>query len=429
MVFNKKGVDEMKKRVISIFMTIILISVLLGGCSSKTKVGTEQSIKTIKFATFYSDKDQGGIYKDIARDFEKTNKEIKVEVVTDYGNEDKIKEAYSNKGNIDIIGIKRNQFMEYAKSGVISDISNMIDTNQYDKKLYKISLAYGNYNGKNYGIGDLPMSMEWFYNPKIFTNNHLTVPTNLKQLLLTAKKLKAKKLIPVGIGAIDGWTISTLFGMITAQTTGISEFTNNYGGDMTAFKKISNISKAFGVFSKLSGNAILTNSEEINYKQSVQDFINGKTAILPTGSWATELIDTTKSSDFNYSVLDNLELTENPISQNSVTCGEVLTIPNNSKNSKEAEAFLKYLYSDEVQKKFVEKGYISSLISANSSENETKKLILKHIAAANDNSIMLMDNLESSMLESMTMVLKDVLQGRVKPNDAWDRTLKFTFQR
>lgn len=424
-----KGVENMRKRLISIVILIVFATLLFGGCGSKKKASEEET-KTIKFATFYSDKDQGGIYKDIAREFEKTNKDIKVKVETDFGNEDKIKEAYSQKGDFDIIGIKRNQLIEYAKSGLLSDMTKVIEENKLDKKLYKISLAYGSYNGTYYGIGDLPMSIEWFYNTEIFRKEKLEEPTNLNKLLTISKELKAKKIIPIGIGAMDGWTVSSLFGMISAQTSGINEFTSNYGADIDTFKKITSINTAFSVFSKLAGNAIPTNSDEVNYKQSVQDFVNGKTAILPVGSWVIELIDQIKPAGFKYSVFKNdVRFVNNPVSAYSASAGEVLTIPANSKNSKEAEKFIKYLYSDEVQKRFTDKGYISALISANKTEDETKKEILNHLASADNNSIMLMDNLNPTMLDSLTMVLKDELQSRVKPNEAWGRVLKFTYQR
>lgn len=421
----------MKKRIISLLIILVFCGVLFEGCSGGSKgESSEESKKTIKFATFYSDKDQGAIYKDLAKDFEKSNKDIKVEVVTDFGNDDKLKEAYTGKGEFDIIGIKRNQLIEYAKSGLLKDASDMIDSNQLNKKLYKICLAYGEYNGKAYGIGDLPMSMEWFYNPGIFTRNKLKEPSTLKDLIAVSQKLKAQKLIPIGIGAIDGWTLTSFFGLITAQTSGVNEFTTNYGSDINAFKKITSVNNAFAIFSKLSGTAILTNSDEVNYKQSVQDFVNGKTAILPAGSWAVELIDQIKPSGFNYGIIkNNISFTPAPRSLYSATAGEVLTIPSNSKNSKEAEKFLNFIFSDEAQKKFMEKGYISPVIKANIAENDVKKQILKHIEMADGNSIMLIDNLDPVMLESLTMVLKDELQGRVKSSEAWGRVLRLTYQR
>lgn len=419
----------MKKHFICKLIIIILISSFFGGCSQKGK-GSEKNIKTIKFATFYPEKEQGGIYKEIGKEFEKENKDIKIEITTDFGNEEKVKEAVSQKSDYDIIGVKRNQLIEFAKSGFVSEMSNTIEQNRLDKDLYKICLAYGSYNGKTYGIGDMPMSIEYFYNSEIFKRNKLKEPTNLKKLIDVCKKLKSKKIIPIGVGAIDGWTLASFLGMITAQTTGINELTSYYGSDSNSFGKISSMNTAFNIFGKLSGSCILKNSDEINYKQSVQDFVNGKTGILPAGSWAVELIDSIKPSGFNYKVFQNgVALTNNPISMYSASGGQILTMPSSSKNSKEVNKFIKFLFSEKIQKKFTEKGYTSSLISANTPQSDVKKQIINHIEAADSNSIMLMDNLEPTMLESMTMVLKDVLQGRIKPNEAWSRVLKFTFER
>jgi raffinose/stachyose/melibiose transport system substrate-binding protein len=166
----------MKCKLVGLIIIIFSIS-LIGGCSSKPKK-TEEAKKVIKFATFYSEKDKGGIYEEIAKDYEKLNKNIKVEVTTDFSDESKIRKAITQKNEYDIIGIKRNQVIEFAKSGLIKDMSTTISENNFEKKLYKISLAYGSYNGKTYGIGDMPLSMEWFYNTDLFARNKLKEQRN-----------------------------------------------------------------------------------------------------------------------------------------------------------------------------------------------------------------------------------------------------------
>lgn len=418
----------MKKKVFAIIMIFIILSVM-GGCSAKNK-GKSESIKTIKFGIMYPDKDQGSIYKDIAKDYEKlNNNNIKIDIITDYGDQDKIKTSLTQTGDMDIIGMKRTAVIDYAKQGLLLDISKLINDNDYNSKLYKIDLAYGEYNGKNYGIGDLPMSMEWFYNPNILEKYGINQPINLDDLLKTSKILKEKGIIPVGLGAIDGFTVSSLFGMITAGTTGSEDFTNAYGAQMNVFKSIKGVNTAFKIFGKLSGTAILTNSEEINYRQSVQDFVNGKSAFLPAGSWATALINQIKPNGFSYDCLStNISLTDNPFSLYSASAGQVLTIAGNSKNAEEAEKFIKYIMSDESQKKFTQKGYKSALKSTNTSSNSVDSTILNHIEAADINSVMLMDNIDNIMLDSLTAVLKDELGGRIKAADAWSRVLKNTYK-
>lgn len=417
------------KKSVCLLLTLILLLSILGGCSSK-KSGKSQSVKTLNMGIIYSDKDQGSVYKDIAKDYEKLNKDnIKVNIVTDYGDQDKIKASLTQTGAIDIIGMKRDALLDYSKQGVLHDLSTFVNDSGFTTKLYNISLAYGEYDGKNYGIGDLPMSMEWFYNPDLLSKYGLKEPANLDDLLKISKTIKSVGLIPVGLGAIDGFTVSSLFGMITASTTGSSELTNDFGSQMDTFKNINGMNSAFKIFGKLCGSAILTNSDEINYRQSVQDFVNGKSAFLPAGSFACSLINQIKPNGFNYKCLSSgIALSQNPISLYSVSGGQILTIAGNSKNTGEAEKFLKFLMSEDEQKKFTEKGYVSSLKSANSSQNEIGNNILNHIEASDMNSIMLMDNIDSTMLSSLEMVLKDELAGRVKPTDAWSKVLKSTYK-
>jgi ABC-type glycerol-3-phosphate transport system substrate-binding protein len=418
----------MRKKLPWMIIILFSISITIGGCSPKTKK-IEENKKIIKFATFYPDKDKGEIYKEIAKEFEKINKNIKVEVTTDFGEDSKIRTAVTDKYQYDIIGIKRNLVIEFAKSGLIKDISDIIKENRLDKNLYKISLAYGNYNGKSYGIGDMPMSMEWFYNTGIFERNKLAEPANLKELQALIRKLNNKKFIPIDIGAIDGWTLNSFFGMIACQTTNVNEFVADYGTDSKSYGRITGMNTAFEIFGKLAGSGIKKNSDEINYKQSILDFVNGKAAILPAWSYTVDQIDKSKSSGFKYNVFkNNVALTASPISLYSASAGQVISIPSNSKNAKEASMFIKYLFSEEGQKKFAEKGYTTPLISGNNAENDVKKQILNHIEAADNNSMTIVDNIEPTMLQSLTMVLKDILQGRTKPKDAWNRVIKSTFQ-
>jgi ABC-type glycerol-3-phosphate transport system substrate-binding protein len=119
---------------------------------------------------------------------------------------------------------------------------------------------------------------------------------------------------------------------------------------------------------------------------------------------------------------------ENPVSVFSATAGQVLAITANSKNKKEAKEFLQYIYSEEAQKIITDKGYYSSLITANTGDTSVRRMIISHLEMADDDSIMIYDNLEPKMLENLTRILQDVLEGRVKSSEAWDRVLKLTYQ-
>jgi len=419
------------KKHISIFIVAVLIALqLLTGCSGKDKKGETSKKGTVRFTTFYSSKEQGALYKELAKEFEKQHKGIKVEVITDYGDDESIKESISKKGDIDIVGLRRDQVIDYAKSGFITDLSDFVEKNELSRKLYKVSLAYGKYNGKVYGIGDMPMTMEWFYNVDIFKKYGLKEPDNLAQLKDICSKLKAKKVTPLEVGAMDGWTLSTLFGMITAQTTGVSELTSNYGSDESAFKSLPGITDAFKIYGDIAKSCIPSNSIDINYRASVDDFVKGKAAILPAMSHTMELIEKIKPSSFQYSVFEMpVKFVETPVSNISASGGQVIAIPSNSKNRKEAETFIEFLASEDAQKIITDKGYISPMISANSSENKVKSQILSHMEMADDNSIMIVDNLDLKMSENVGKVLQDILEGHIKAAEGWNRVLKLTFKK
>lgn len=422
------GGKIMRKTINILLIGILVFSIGITGCSSSKKKGEKKSDKnTINFTTFYSADEQGAVYKEIADAFQK-KEGIKVEVTTDYS-DDKIKEALSEKGGVDIIGLRRDQVIEYSKSGFITDLSDFIEEKGLSQKLYNISLAYGKYNGKTYGIGDMPITLEWFYNIDMLKKYDIQEPSNLDDLISISKKLKSKNIIPVEVGAMDGWTLATLFGSITSQTTGISDLTSSYGGDAKAFEDIPGMKEAFTIFGKLSSNSIPKNSIDINYRQSVDDFINGKVTFLPTISSTANLIEQIKPSGLNYQVLETpISFVEKPISKVSVSAGQVIALPANSKKSKDAQKFLEFLFSEEAQKIITEKGYMSSLITANNKEIKVKGQIASHLEMSNDNSIFLIDNLETKMAENTVKILQDILEGRLKGSEGWSRTLKLTFQ-
>lgn len=418
------------KRYLSLSLIVTLIvSLILSGCSNKDNKQGAKGKTTIKVATLYSEKEQGSAYKEIAKKFEESNPDIKIEIINDYADETKIKETLSKSGDIDVLGIKRNQVIEFARSGLIADLSQVMEEDQLEKKLYKISQGYGKYNGKVYGIGDMPMVIEWFYNADMFNRLGLKEPTNLKELKNVCSKLKNNNITPIAIGAMDEWTLGMLFGMISAQTSGIIELTSHYGSDAQSYKDVKGIKNAFSIYGELINSSIPKSNADINYRQSIDDFVKGKVAILPAGSWVTQIIDEIKPSGFHYKTFEQgVDFVENPVSKYSASAGQVLVLSSKSKNSKEAQKFISYLFSEEAQKIFVEKGYISSLMAANSDDSTVKRQILAHIEQTDDNSVMIIDNLEPKIAENTTRVLQDMLEGRVKASEAWDRILKITFK-
>ncbi|CDF57777.1 ABC transporter substrate-binding protein [Thermobrachium celere] len=416
------------KRLISFFISVLLIF-MFSGCGLMNKKQEEKT--KIKFATFYSQKSEEKIvevYKKIIEEYKKKNDKVEIELVTEYADENKIKNDVAS-GEVDLIGLKRGQIIEFAKAGMLTDLTQFFSEKELDKKIYDASLGYGLYNDKIYGFNDMPLTMEFFYNVDLFKKYNLQEPKTLNELFDVCKKLKSKGIVPMEVGALDNWTLSILFSQINAQTTGSIEVTAKYNTDKNGYQTLMGIDKSFDVYEKLIKNALAKGSLDINYRQSVDDFIKGKTAILPAGAWAQKLIDEIKPANFNYSVFtEPLKFIDEPISMFAAAGGQTIAVPQKSKNAKEVQAFLEYLLSEEAQKKFVEAGYISPLKSANSNDNEIQDKLLNHLNSTDKNSILFIDNIPSKMLDVLSKILYDMFEGRVKANEAWDKVLKMTYQ-
>lgn len=416
------------KRILSLIISVMCLFAF-SSCSAFKK--KEESKVKIKFATFYSDKSEEKLvasYKKIIEEYKKKNDKVEIEFVTEFGDDNKIKESLQN-GDVDLIGLKRQQVIEFAKSGMLEDLTAFFQEKELDKKLYGASIGYGLYNDKIYGYNDMPLTMEFFYNVDILKKHNISEPKNLNELLVAASKLKSKGITPIEVGALDNWTLALLFSQINAQTTGSIEVTSKFNTDKNGYLSVKDINKSFEVYSQLFQKAISKGSFDINYRQSVDDFVKGKVAILPAGAWAHKLIDEIKPTNFNYSVLkEPLKFVEEPISLIASAGGQTIVVPQKSSYKKETMAFLEHLLSDEAQKVFVEAGYISPLASSNSNDNELQNKLLNHLNMTDKNSVIFMDNLPIKMADTLTRVLLDVAEGRVKANEAWNRIIKLTFQ-
>lgn len=430
MFFLCGGVNYLRK-IEYILIVLLTAAIICSGCNkSKNNTPSDKSTVNIKIGVFYAEDEQGKVYKNLAKAYMEENPGSKVEVVYNYSNKDEISKALSSEGGIDVIGLTRSQLIEYSKSGYLKDISSLSNEMDYDNILYPICLSYGSYNGKLYGIGDMPMTMEWFYNKDIFDKYNLSVPKNYNELKTLCKTLKSKGIIPVSLGGMDGWTTSLLLGTITAQTAGSSDLTSNYGSDKKAFSSIDAIYDSFDILGDIFSNCIDDDCGKINYIQSIKDFANGDAAILPALSTTKATIDDMKSKGLSYGVFDNgVAFSNNPKSKYSASAAQILAIPTNSLKQDDAMEFIKFVFSEKGQSIFTDNKFIAPLKSVNNEGNDINKAILSHLEATNDDSIMFYDNISPDMLSNADTVLANVADGIVDTDDAWNKILNLTFSK
>lgn len=418
----------MKKRFTCIAV-LASVMLLISSCGNNKKVEDitpDNTAVTLTFSTFYEEGVQADAYKEIIKTFEATHDNIKINLqsgAVEYDN--KINSALSSGKGPDIIGLQRSRILEYAKQGKLKDITSWVESQGLKDKLYGVSTGYGKYNGKYYGIGDFPQSIEWFYNVDLFKKAGVEEPKNLDELISACSKLKRYVKSPIMIGAKDPWAVNTFFGIITSQTVDADSITKAFAdNDKSQFADLEGTNEAVdAVYKLLKAGAINNSLTNYDYAASIDAFVKGRTAILPMGSWSIEKIEKMKPKGFKYKAFDNPVLfSSNPNSEYAGTSVQVISINAKSKHQKEAMEFLSYLFSEEAQRIFADKNGISSLKSVNNQpKSDMHKQVLKHLELTNEKSILYIDSVSSKMMDSTGSRLLQLINGRLKKaTDVWE---------
>ena len=433
---NERNEDgNMKNRYLCILLMLTLImSIVLTSCKKENKI--DINIKkpvTLTFYTFLEDGKEAEAYKEIINEFEKEHDNINIKLVADAnGYNQKIKTALESGKAPDIIGLQRKDMLQYAKQGYLKDLTSFVDSNNIKDKYYGVSLGYGKFENKYYGIGDLPKTVEWFYNVDMFEKAGLSEPKNLDDLINVCNKLKNKTKTPIVLGAKDAWTINTLLGLITVQNVSTDELIKAYtNDDKAAFQNLKGMNESIDIIDQLlKSGAISRRCDDYNYADSVDAFVNGKAAILPGGTWTIDKIEKMKPNGFKYKAFEYpVKFKEGGNSDYCATAIHVVTVNAKTKREKQVMEFMEFLSSDKAQEIFAEKNGISGLKSVNKeSENEVENQVIKHLDSTNGNSIMYVDNVSNKMSEvTQERIQKMISSRKVEPSEVWDLIVEQSF--
>ncbi len=158
-----------------------------------------------------------------------------------------------------------------------------------------LSYRFDVLDGKTWGI-QLPFHLiGFFYNKDIFDKNGWTPPTNFEEFLAEAPKMMAKGIEPMVTTGVYPYyfTDFVLRGAVGAEggRQAFIDWVELKPGFFTSdvFKNV--IKKYQQVIDK---GYLLAGSEGMNHIQSQQEWINGKAAFVPTGTW----IESEMSKDF-----------------------------------------------------------------------------------------------------------------------------------
>jgi ABC-type glycerol-3-phosphate transport system substrate-binding protein len=148
----------------------------------------------------------------------------------------------------------------------------------------------GQLNGKQYNIPNSSQVIPLiYYNKSIFTKLHLKVPTTWSQFLAICAKIKASGTTPIAIGGSqDTWT-SWIFlgGMFSTDVLGQNPNWILQRKQNKVHFTDPLVAKVFNAWAGLKkADYFNKNALSLNYAGMQQEFLDGKEAMYPMGTWA-----------------------------------------------------------------------------------------------------------------------------------------------
>ncbi|GKX31501.1 hypothetical protein SH1V18_39810 [Vallitalea longa] len=361
----------MRKKV-ALFIALVMIMTTFVGCGSKTdkkednqKVEAETSKeketssddeqakvenKTLKVAVF-----QGGFgreyWDEVAAAFEKANEGVKVEVIADPNIGDRIRNDILGNESPDFVYLssrdKSGATQALIKDKAIADITDVMEKVQdklidgtldnfllrpyEDKKVY---LAPFNFS-----------SLGLWYNKNYFDTNSIKAPVTWDDFFALQDKITDRSLITyAGIypGYLEGLVFPALASGAGAET--FDKFIQ-YDVEVLKSEELKSIIKQFENIA--SSKAIMNGTAGIDHTTSQADFLMGKAAMIPNGSWiANEMKDAPREEGFTWGFGAAPVLSEDD-EKYLVASIDEMYIPKAAKNQELAKKFLEFLYSDE----------------------------------------------------------------------------------
>jgi raffinose/stachyose/melibiose transport system substrate-binding protein len=275
------------KKILSLLIASTLAVTLLSGCGGKAaSSGTSGTPVTLHVMHWNT------ISQKLIDKFEKENPNIKVEFekydVDKY--EQVIKTRIAADETPDILGASDTDWSNFIKQGIFMDLTKDDFLKYYQDDAIK-ELKNHSPDGKIYAIPTNAFSLGLWTNRDLFDQNSVKVPTTYPELIQACDQLRAKGVTPFVQGIKDGWPIQQdMYSMFDFQVknpgyfdkmkTGQTKWTDP--GVESAFQSWADL------FSK-KGN-LIDGSMGLTYEQAYQTFQQGKVAMWPMGSWATEFL-------------------------------------------------------------------------------------------------------------------------------------------
>lgn len=360
----------MKKRALSLFLSIVLLTGLFAGCAPKqTPAAAEQNTNvseqntkkepvTIKF--FTGKVETVDLMNEIIVKFNAENPDIIVEQEFQKDASNVIKVKFASGDVPDIMTVVT---QDYIDQGKYMDLSG--ETVWWSRVQPSIKeMCTDVKTGKQFRIATNMTMAGFYYNKKLFAELGLKEAATWDEFISNLKVIKEKKpeVVPVFVGGKDSWMLGHLIEFmahgVVKQKYGTTEakkaFLSN-DPEKLAFEAPGGSMESFAKRILELKNAGLLNKDFLTatYDNQIEAFANGKAAMISQGMWALGgILEKNKDIEIGFSpyppIIDGMK----PVILSAEDSAYAITAA--SPHKEEAKKFLDYLFRQENLKKYSE---------------------------------------------------------------------------
>lgn len=361
----------LKKKLMAVMSIILISGLVLTGCGSDSSNSEKKEIEL--FST------KGGenldILKQLANEFEKENKEIKIKITNPADAGTVLKTRLTKNDIPDVIAMGGDAtFKELANAGVLEDLSNQsYVANVQDSYKKMVTDLYK--EDKLYGVPYATNASGILYNKDIFEKNDIAIPKTWDEFMAVCQKLQDLGIQPLELTFKDSWTTLPIWNSLAPSLAPKNFNADRKEGKTTFTKDFKEIAQKYLKVLDYAQKDYMGTT----YADGNQLFAEGKAAMMVNGNWT---IPEFKKANPDVNVGIFAFPSSNDELKNYVTSGvDVLfAVGTDSKLKEEANKFIEFMMEKETAKKYIDDQFAFSAIDGVVQENEDLTGVKEEIA-------------------------------------------------
>ncbi|GAA1955521.1 hypothetical protein GCM10009798_13450 [Nocardioides panacihumi] len=361
-MFGRKLVSRRPRGIAGVALAVMSVFAM-AACSSASDGGSADGKTTITLSMQNPDvKTADPATWAIVQAFEKANPDIHVKVSGQAVAEhlQSLSIAAQSDTLPDVFWVYKATAEDMLKAGKLMDLKPTLDDLGITQHLPQSTVSNFTAGDKVYGVPYQGLLTGLWVNKKILSDNGLQEPATFDDLVAIAKKLKSKGIVTISDGANQS-SFSVWSFLVWLDRFG---FEDKIDGILDGSQKYDNADfvRMYQHIADLrDAGAFATNVSTQTYQQAVDQYLNGKAAMLDAGVWASSAIqDSSVAADttfWNGATFDDGVGNQN-IVMNVASAPLVVDHKVSGDKAKLAavKKFLDFYYSDQAQQLLVDNG-------------------------------------------------------------------------